>query len=246
MLKVTIWNEYIHEREDEHIKKIYPKGIHDCIAEFLGREKDIEIQIATLDMYEHGLTEEVLMNTDVLIWWGHRAHEKVEDVIVDRVKKRVLQGMGLIALHSAHHSKIMKELLGTTLNLRWRHGDRERVWCIDHSHPIAEGLPDYFELENEEMYGEAFDIPKPDDVIFLGWFAGGEVFRSGCTFTRGKGKIFYFQPGHEEYPIYYKPEIQKIITNAIRWAKPINMNNAPLECIGMPPKPEELLEKNFQ
>lgn len=243
MIKVTIWNEYIHEREEDNIKKIYSKGIHGCIADFLGKDTNIQVKIATLDMEEHGLTEETLMDTDVLIWWGHRAHDKVEDTIVKRVKDRVLQGMGLIALHSAHHSKIMKELLGTTLNLRWRHGDRERVWCIEPSHPIAEGLPEYFELENEEMYGEAFDIPKPDDVIFLGWFAGGEVFRSGCTFTRGRGKIFYFQPGHEEYPIYYKPEIQRIITNAVKWARPVNMINTPLECIGMPPRPEDLVSK---
>lgn len=244
MIKVTVWNEYIHEREYEGIREIYPKGIHGCIADFLGQNADIEVKIATLDMEEHGLTEEVLSDTDVLIWWGHAAHDRVDDKVVKKVKERVLQGMGLIALHSAHHSKILKELLGTTLNLRWRHGDRERVWCIEKSHPIAEGLPDYFELESEEMYGENFDIPKPDDVIFLGWFAGGEVMRSGCTFTRGRGKIFYFQPGHEEYPIYHKAEIQKIITNSVRWAKPINKTSEPLECIGMPTKPEELLKLN--
>lgn len=230
MISVTIWNEYIHELKYEGIGKVYPKGIHGCIADFLGVNDDIKVQCATFTMPEHGLSEEVLSKTDVLIWWGHSCHEAVLDEVVERVKKYVLQGMGLIALHSAHHSKIMKSLLGTSLNLRWRHGDREKLTCINPSHPIAYGITESFWLEQEEMYGEFFDIPKPDDVIFLGWYASGEVFRSGCTFTRGRGKIFYFQPGHEEYPIYYMPEIQKIITNAVYWATPINYLEKPYEC----------------
>ena len=230
MIRVTVWNEYIHERMYEEIARVYPDGIHGCIAAFLGEREDIQVKCATMDQPEHGLTEAVLKDTDVLIWWGHRDHEGVQDDVVSRVKKYVLNGMGLIALHSAHHSKIMKELLGTTLNLRWRHNDREKLVCIAPGHPIAAGVPMTIDLPQEEMYGEYFDIPKPDDVVFLGWFAGGEVFRSGCTFTRGRGKIFYFQPGHEEYPIYYRLEIQKIISNAVDWAKPVNYLNSPYEC----------------
>lgn len=220
MIRVTVWNEYIHEREYEGIRQVYPKGIHGCIGEFLGKNDDICVKYATLDMPEHGLTEEVLNETDVLIWWGHCAHDKVSDEVVERVKNHVLRGMGLIALHSAHHSKVMKKLLGTTLNLHWKHGDSEKLFCVNPAHPIAAGITEPIILENEEMYGEFFDIPKPDDEIFLGWFKSGQVFRSGVTFTRGMGKIFYFQPGHEEYPIYYQPQIQRIITNAVRWAAP--------------------------
>ncbi|MBQ8612678.1 MAG: ThuA domain-containing protein [Ruminiclostridium sp.] len=220
MIRVTVWNEYIHEREYEGIRQVYPKGIHGCIGEFLGKNDDICVKYATLDMPEHGLTEEVLNETDVLIWWGHCAHDKVSDEVVERVKNHVLRGMGLIALHSAHHSKVMKTLLGTTLNLHWKHGDSEKLFCVNPAHPIAAGITEPIILENEEMYGEFFDIPKPDDEIFLGWFKSGQVFRSGVTFTRGMGKIFYFQPGHEEYPIYYQPQIQRIITNAVRWAAP--------------------------
>ena len=230
MIRVTVWNEYIHERIYEEIAKVYPEGIHGCIAAFLGERDDIQVTCATMDQPEHGLTQEVLQQTDVLVWWGHRDHDGVCDEVVQRVKRCVLNGMGLIALHSAHHSKIMKELLGTSLNLKWRHNDRENLVCIAPGHPIAAGVPMTIELPQEEMYGEYFDIPKPDDVVFLGWFAGGEVFRSGCTFTRGRGKIFYFQPGHEEYPIYYRPEIQKIISNAIDWAKPVNYLKVPYEC----------------
>ena len=220
MIRVTIWNEYIHEQKYEGIRKVYPDGIHGCIGGFLVKNEDISVNYATLDMTEHGLTEAVLNNTDVLIWWGHCAHDKVSDNIVERVKEHVLRGMGLIALHSAHHSKIMKALLGTTLNLHWKHGDSEKLFCVNPAHPIAYGITEPVILEDEEMYGEFFDIPKPDDEIFIGWFKSGHVFRSGVTFTRGAGKIFYFQPGHEEYPIYYKPQIQQIITNAVRWSAP--------------------------
>lgn len=238
MIRVTVWNEYLHEIQQPEVAAIYPAGIHKCIGTFLCTEKDMTVRYATLDMPENGLSEEVLSETDVLIWWGHMAHDKVSDQTVARVHAHVLGGMGLIALHSAHHSKIMKALLGTTLNLKWRHGDRERIWCIKPSHPIAEGVPDHFGLPREEMYGEPFDIPDPDETIFLGWFKGGEVFRSGVTFTRGRGKIFYFQPGHEEYPIYKDENIRRIITNAVRWC----FNNANTEHIQIPcensPSPE--------
>lgn len=227
-MKVTVWNEYVHEQEHEHIKTVYPKGIHGAIADFLVKA-GISVKTATLDMPEHGLTDDVLEETDVLIWWGHCAHEKVDDAIVAKVKDRVLRGMGLVVLHSGHHSKVFKSLMGTTCNLMWRDNDRERIWCIEPNHPIAKGVPLHFELENEEMYGERFDIPQPDEVIFLGWFSGGEVFRSGCTFKRGLGKIFYFQPGHETFPVYHNEIIQRIITNACLWAKP-NVISEELGC----------------
>ena len=230
-MKITVWNEYKHEQEYEGIRKVYPQGIHGCIAEFLGKEADFTVRTATFDMPEHGLTEEILQDTDVLIIWSHALQEEFSDEVAERVRKHVLSGMGLVALHSAHFSKIMKKLLGTSMTLKWRHGDSEKLWCIAPAHPIAAGIPEMIELPEEEMYGEFFDIPKPDDVIFTGWFSGGEVFRSGCTFTRGYGKIFYFQPGHEEYPIYYHPDIQKIITNGVRFCAPMRNTRTMPECI---------------
>lgn len=231
MIKITVWNENKHEREYENIRKVYPEGIHNCIASFLKTQEDFEIRTATFDMPEHGLTEEVLRKTDVLIIWSHALQEEFSDEVARRVQNHVLSGMGLIALHSAHFSKIMKLLLGTSMTLKWRHGDSEKLWCTAPSHPIAKGVPEVIELPEEEMYGEFFDIPKPDDVVFTGWFSGGEVFRSGCTFSRGMGKIFYFQPGHEEYPIYYKTEIQQIIINAVRFCAPLNEGRRKMECI---------------
>lgn len=230
MTKVTVWNEYYHEKEYENIRKIYPEGIHRCIAGFLEKDKEFSVRTATFDMPEHGLTEEVLSDTDVLVWWSHAKQEELSDEVANRIKDHVHMGMGFIVLHSGHYSKPLKLLLGTSMTLRWRHDDRERLWCTAPAHPIAAGVPMQFEIPQEEAYGEYFDIPKPDDVVFMGWFASGEVFRSGVTFTRGLGKIFYFQPGHEEYPVYYQKEIQTILHNAVYWAKPQFRKLEHLDC----------------
>lgn len=217
-IHVTVWNERRQDRTDERVIKIYPGGISLAIAESLNKNEDIIARTASLDEPECGLSEETLKNTDVLIWWGHRAHNEVPDEIAQRVCRAVLGGMGLIVLHSGHLSKPLRLLLGTSCTLKWRNGDRERIWTADPSHPIAEGLPEHFELAEEEMYGEPFDIPRPDDTVFISWFAGGEVFRSGVTYRRGYGKIFYFQPGHETCPTYHDANIQRVITNSVRWA----------------------------
>jgi trehalose utilization protein len=221
-IKVTVWNEFRHEKEEGPVKEVYPQGIHMAIKAFLDTTGGLEVKTATLDEPEHGLTDEVLENTDVLIWWGHRAHGEVRDDIVDKVQKRILKGMGLIVLHSGHHSKIFKRLMGTSCNLKWREmNERERLWVVDPGHPIAKGIGEYIELNREEMYGEFFDIPTPDALVFIGWFQGGEVFRSGCCYHRGYGKVFYFQPGHESFPIYHQKDIQRVIANAVQWASPI-------------------------
>lgn len=219
-IRVTVWNEYEHERELDEIARIYPEGIHGCLRAFLEKEPDIEVTCVTLDMPHQGITEELLQNTDVCIWWSHARQEEVTDETVRLVQRHVHMGMGLLALHSAHYSKVMRTLLGTTMTLSWRHHSSEKLWCVNPAHPIAKDVPKCIDIPEEEMYGEYFDIPKPDDIVFLGWFREGEVFRSGCTFTRGYGKIFYFQPGHEEAPVYEIPAIQKIIINSIRWAAP--------------------------
>jgi trehalose utilization protein len=218
-IRVTVWNEFRHEKKNEKVAQIYPEGIHGAIARYLRGQADLNVRTATLDETDHGLTEEVLAVTDVLTWWGHGAHKEVRDEIVDRVHARVLDGMGLICLHSAHFSKIFKRLMGTTCNLKWREaGERERIWVIDRAHPIAEGLGEYFEIPHAEMYGEPFDVPQPDELVFVSWFQGGEVFRSGCCYHRGRGKVFYFRPGHETHPIYHQGEVLKVIANAVRWA----------------------------
>ena len=218
MTRVTVWAEYRQERSDDPVRAVYPDGIHAAIAEGL-REAGFDAATATLDEPQHGLTDEVLASTDVLTWWGHVAHGEVDDAIVDRIQRRVLDGMGLIVLHSGHHSKIFKRLMGTSCDLNWREaGERERLWVVDPAHPIAEGLGEGFTLDAEEMYGEHFDVPTPDSLVFISWFDGGEVFRSGCCYERGRGRIFYFRPGHETHPTYHHPAVRRVIANAARWA----------------------------
>lgn len=220
-INVTVWSEFQHEKTDPKVAAIYPQGLHETIAGFLRQQSDLAVRTATLDEPEHGLTAAVLDRTDVLVWWGHKAHAAVTDEVVARVRQRVLEGMGLIALHSAHYSKIFKALMGTTCSLKWREAnDKERLWNVMASHPIAAGIGEYFEIPAEEMYGEPFGIPTPDELIFISWFTGGEVFRSGCTWRRGHGNVFYFRPGHETYPTYHHPQVQLVIANAVRWARP--------------------------
>ncbi len=237
-IRVLVWNEGVHEKQDAAILKIYPEGIHAVIAKYLSGQNDLQVRTATLEQPEHGLTEPALAQTDVLIWWGHIAHDKVSDEAVARAQKRVLEGMGLIVLHSGHFSKIFRRLMGTNCSLKWREADdKERLWNIQPGHPITDGIGEYIELPREEMYGERFDIPTPDKIIFISWFEGGEVFRSGCCWERGHGRVFYFQPGHESYPTYHNPQIMRVILNAVRWAAPrVNLadkilNLQPLEPI---------------
>ncbi len=237
MVRVTVWNEFLHEKRNKAIGEIYPQGIHGAIAAHL-RQEGLDVRTATLDEPEHGLTDEVLADTDVLLWWGHMAHGQVSDEVVNKVHQRVIaDGMGLIVLHSGHYSKIFSKLMGTTCNLKWREaGERERIWVVSPGHPIAKGLPEYFEIPQAEMYGEHFDIPEPDQLVFVSWFAGGEVFRSGCCFYRGRGKIFYFRPGHETYPIYHQPEVLQVISNGVQWAAP---SGGPVVNFGHRPEPLE-------
>ena len=153
----------------------------------------------------------------MLTWWGHVGHEQVSDEVAAKVQARVLAGMGLIVLHSGHYSKPFKRLMGTSCSLRWREADdREIVWTVNPGHPIARGRAAPLRAsDNQEMYGEYFDIPQPDELVFISSFTGGEVFRSGCLFTRGQGRVFYFSPGHETYPVFHHPAMQRVIANAV-------------------------------
>jgi trehalose utilization protein len=218
-IRALVWGENVHERENAEVAKIYPDGMHNTIAAALREDKGIAAGTATLQEPEHGLTEARLAETDVLLWWGHAAHGKVDDRIVDRVCTKVWEGMGLVVLHSGHFSKVFKRLMGTPCSLKWREaGERERVWVIDRIHPIAAGLGERIEIPMTEMYGEPFTVPEPMETVFISWYEGGEVFRSGLTFKRGAGHIFYFSPGHETYPIYHQAEVRTVLRNAVRWA----------------------------
>jgi trehalose utilization protein len=240
-IRVTIWNEGRHEKSNEAVRKVYPEGMHQAIAKGIAPLGEFAIRTATLDEPEHGLPEEVLANTDVLTWWGHMAHKDVKDEVAARVQKHVQNGMGLIVLHSGHVSKPFLRLMGTTGALKWREArEKERIWVLEPSHPIAEGLPEQFVLPEEEMYGERFDIPTPDELVMISWFQGGDVFRSGCCWRRGHGRVFYFRPGHETHPTYYDANVLRVIANACRWARrrvTLNVNQCPNAKVPLEPIP---------
>lgn len=234
-IRVTVWNENVHEQTSQEVLKVHPNGIHNTLADFLKKDPSLSVRTATLDMPENGLPQQVVDETDVMIWWAHIAHEKVSDEVVERVFARVNAGMGLIVLHSGHGSRIFSRLLGTqTGRLRWRENDeRSRLWAVAPGHPILDGVPDTFVIPIDETYGEPFGIPEPDRTIFISWSPGGEVFRAGCCFVRGAGHIFYFQPGHETFATYSIPEVQRVITNAVHWAAPIRRGSLHLS-LGTP------------
>jgi trehalose utilization protein len=235
-IRVTVWNENIHERTNEQIARLYPKGIHGAIAEGI-EPYGFQVRTATMDEPEQGLPEQTLRETDVLIYWGHAAHQQVQDEVVQRIYDRVVGGMGIIFLHSAQGSKIFNRLLGASQpKIKWREADeKERLWVVNPAHPIAAGIGECIELEQEEMYGEFFNIPRPDELVFISWFEGGEVFRSGVTYHRGSGKIFYFRPGHESNPTFYHPEILRVIANAVQWAAPSRSGASPIVYGNVPP-----------
>ncbi|SHH09184.1 Trehalose utilization protein [Cognatiyoonia sediminum] len=232
-IRTIVWGENVHEQTNKIVSDLYPNGMHGCIADALNADDRFSATTATLQEDEHGLPDTRLAETDVLLWWGHAAHGDVSDEVVERVADHVNAGMGLILLHSAHFAKIFKRLMGTPCNLTWREaGERERLWVTSRNHPIAAGLPDHFELENEEMYGEPFGVPEPLETVFISWFQGGEVFRSGLTYKRGAGNVFYFRPGHETYPTYYDQNVQTVLRNAVAWAynpapRVVGVNDAP-------------------
>jgi trehalose utilization protein len=228
-IRVTVWSEYSHEKKNPKVAAIYPKGMHEAIASHLRKSSDLAVRTATQDEEEHGLTEDVLKETDVLTWWGHMTHSAVQDEVVLRVHRHVLRGMGILVLHSGHFSKIFTKLMGTTCNLKWREHaeEREILWVTRPGHPIVKDIDDHFILPHEEMYGEFFDIPEPECTFLISTFSGGEVFRSGCTWTRGAGRIVYFRPGHETYPTYYDANVLKVIENSVRWLAPTPPKNPP-------------------
>ena len=223
-INVTIWHEYRHEKVNSDVRAVYPDGIHGKIKSFLESD-EIRVTLASLDDPDQGLPDSVLNSTDVLMWWGHIAHKEVSDELVEKIKSRVYAGMGFVAMHSAHHSKPFKEIVGTTGDLTWsRRNQTAIVWNVAPTHPIAEGIPAHFELF-EEMYGEPFYIPKPDDLIFATWYEDGNIFRGGVTFTRGLGKIFYFHPGHETCKSFDNEYVQRILKNGVKWCAPVKVED---------------------
>ena len=183
-MNVLIWAEDKPLPEHrEKFRELYKNGIEGQLAAFLSENPDMEIRTATMQDAEQGLSEAALDWADVLVYWSHKHWREVEDCHVDYMHKRVLEGMGLVVLHSAHASKIFSRLMGTrTQSLRWRENDeRQRYWIVNPAHPVAEGLDgEYFDIPMDETYGEYFEIPQPDEQVFShldGAHAGYSIFR---------------------------------------------------------------------
>ncbi|HEX8912764.1 MAG TPA: ThuA domain-containing protein [Humisphaera sp.] len=218
-VRVLIWHEYRHEKRNPKVAEVYPRGMHAALADGLRPDGRLRVDVAVLDDPDHGLTDERLADTDVLVWWGHTAHGDVSDDAVDLVVKHVRAGMGAVFLHSAHFSKPFKRLMGTGCDLKWREADdREILWVTKPGHPLVEGIDDRIVLPREEMYGEHFDVPDPEELVMVSSFTGGEVCRSLMTWTRGAGRVVYFRPGHELYATYHDPQVLRVINNACRYA----------------------------
>ena len=215
--RVVVWSEGTAP------KNVYPQDINAAIAEGLKPLKGWDIVTASINDPDQGLPEDMLNSASVLIWWGHQKHGAVSDALVDRIVKRVRDGgMGFIATHSAHYSKPLKAILGTPCGWKYYIDDGARVDLVVKapSHPIALGVKN-FTLPHTERYGDPFEVPTPETVVFDGIYTlpngAAENAQQGMVWTVGKGRVFYFQPGHESYPIYFQDEIRHIFRNGVQW-----------------------------
>jgi len=220
-IRVLLWSEQTEPKD------VYPKGINGALADYLRQFSDIEVKTASLSDPDAGLSEAVLAKTDVLIWFGHRRHAEVPDEAVDRILRHVRErGMGFFGLHSTHYSKVIKRLLNATGS--WssyvNHGKPEQMWVVLPGHPIAKGVSD-FTIPQTEIYTEPFDVPLPEAVIVEGTWESGHRSRDVMTWTIGKGRVVYIRAGHETYPIFFMPQMQRLVSNAVRYAA--HRTNAP-------------------
>lgn len=214
---VLVWSEEtVHD-------DVYPNDINSAVAEHLNEHPEFVAQAVHIDEPDQGVSEDRLEWADALVWWGHARHDDVREETVDRVEEYVTEeGVGFLALHSAHYALTFKRLVGASGDLgevRWEDippGETEELEVVDPDHPIAAGVED-FTLPEVEMFGEPFDVPEPDDVVLHSTFPEGGEFRSLCTFTFGAARGAYFRPGHEEFRIYHDENVRRVVANAVRW-----------------------------
>ncbi len=263
-LKVLVWDE-----QQDAQKQVYPNYLGNWIAEYLNKQEGVVTRSVSLKDADQGLADENIEWADVVIWWGHQKHNQVADAPVGKIVERIKSGQcGLIALHSAHWSKVFKAAmyerfkqdvlarLPATVDkskvdfVKKKEGKPEVLSEEDKDgrhvvtvvapncglggvradgapghletklpdHPIAKGVPAKFDVKQTEMYNELFTVPEPDAVVFFETWDKGEKFRSGCCWALGQGRVFYFRPGHETYPVFHQEETLKVVHNAVLWS----------------------------
>jgi trehalose utilization protein len=219
---VVVWSEGTAP------KGVYPNDINGAIAEGLRASeqlKEWDVVVANLSDPDQGLPDALLAKADVLVWWGHKKHGEVKDELVNRIEKRVKEeGMGFIALHSAHFAKPNKRLMGSPCTFKAYVGDNKEtvIKVTDADHPLAKGVAKEFTIENAERYSDPYAVPPAAATPFGGTHIHKDGVKEestqGYCWTVGKANYFYFQAGHETNPIYFQPEIRKIMANAVIWA----------------------------
>jgi trehalose utilization protein len=211
---ILVWSEGTAPKE------VFPNDINGAVAAGLAKLRGYTVKTASITDPEQGVSQAALDETDVLIWWGHQRHGQVSDEAVQRIVARVKDGgMGIIFLHSAHFAKPLKAVLGSSGAWSAYVNDRSthRITVADTKHPIARGVRD-FVIPKEERYEEPFIVPEPEAVVFDGYYESTKTnARQGLCWTIGKGRVFYFRPGHEEFPIFFMPEVRRILRNAALW-----------------------------
>ncbi|MEZ5042821.1 MAG: alpha/beta hydrolase fold domain-containing protein [Saprospiraceae bacterium] len=276
-IKVVVWDERQKKQQ-----KAYPDFMGNHIADYLKKNDLLRVYSVGLDDPEQGLSDEVLENCEVMIWWGHVRHPEISVATSKKLIERVKAGtLEMIFLHSAHwanpfveamnevtrqrveakyatlEAQVTIEFVTPPDSLRFRvpklgemvkpaiyerkfpdgqlkvkvdmptcifpfyraDGKPSTVITLQPKHPIAKGIPSQFTIPATEMYDEPFHVPDPDEVIFEERWETGEWFRSGSLWNVGKGKVFYFRPGHETYKVYYEVMPLKIIENTVLWMK---------------------------
>ena len=268
-VRVVVWDE-----QQPAQKEVYTNFLGNQIASYLRTLPDLSVTSVNLNDPDQGLSDAIITNCDVLVWWSHVKNKQVSTNKAAEIVGRIQQGkLSLITLHSALTSwpfiQAMNERTredalrtvptGTPMEFitpaaykdpkpgdpitpriemtnapdgsalarvylpiceitEWHEaGLPSHVTTLLPEHPIARGIALHFDISKTETYVEPFHVPKPDAVIFQEKWDGYPEFRSGMLWSVGRGRVFYFRPGHETFPVYLEPIPLRIIGNAVEW-----------------------------
>ena len=216
-LRVTVWNEGVHDKRDRKVMDIYPEGMGKAIAGYLAEQPGIaSVRVAELGDKGQGLTDTILAKTDVMTWWGHCAHDQVTDENAAKVKQCVLEGMGWSS-HSAISPRCSRASWAPAATSNGAKSARRTSLGGRLAHPIAEAS-EYFSCPIPKCMANISTSFQPDQLVFISWFEGG-----GCSqrvlLAHGRGRSSTSVPATKP-PIYHNETVLRVIYNGIRWAAP--------------------------